>query len=209
MACRLPPNDLRAMITRIYVTDFDGTLTVSDSMFGILRYHRGMTWLVTVMLLMLPMLVLMKLGVVTNHRTKEVLLSFAFKGINREQFKQLCQRYAEEKRTALLRQTLYQELLQKKAEGHAVVVVSASPEEWVSAIVPEFEVIGTQLQYRDNCFTGRFSTPNCYGQEKVHRLLEAHGELREQRQECFLTAYGDSRGDHEMLMFADKAVIIK
>ena len=47
--------------------------------------------------------------------------------------------------------------------------------------------------------TGRFKTPNCYGQQKVERLLE----LEPARDTYLLYAYGDSLGDRELLALAD------
>lgn len=45
--------------------------------------------------------------------------------------------------------------------------------------------------------TGRFLSANCYGQEKVNRLLEKEPE----RDSYILYAYGDSRRDRELLAF--------
>ena len=42
---------------------------------------------------------------------------------------------------------------------------------------------------------------NCYGEEKVKRLLQLYPE----RTEYWLTAYGDSRGDTELLDFANES----
>jgi phosphoserine phosphatase len=62
-------------------------------------------------------------------------------------------------------------------------------------------VLGTQVEVIDGKLTGRFLSKNCYGQEKVNRILS----LYPNRQEYNLTAYGDSRGDKEMLAFADES----
>lgn len=45
-----------------------------------------------------------------------------------------------------------------------------------------------------------FTTANCYGQEKVNRLKA----LYPQREDYYLTAFGDSRGDKELINYADK-----
>jgi phosphoserine phosphatase len=44
-------------------------------------------------------------------------------------------------------------------------------------------------------------TKNCYGEEKVNRLKS----LYPNRQDYHLTAFGDSRGDKELLAFADES----
>lgn len=61
-------------------------------------------------------------------------------------------------------------------------------------------IIGTKVQVVDGKLTGRFLTKNCYGEEKVRRLLEQYPNRKEYK----LVAYGDSRGDHALLDFADE-----
>ena len=62
-------------------------------------------------------------------------------------------------------------------------------------------MLGTQIEVKDGMLTGRFLTRNCYGQEKVNRILA----LYPNRQDYYLTAFGDSRGDKEMLAWADES----
>ena len=49
--------------------------------------------------------------------------------------------------------------------------------------------------------TGETDGANCYGAEKVRRVREAYDTDAFER----VIAYGDSRGDKEMLEFADEA----
>jgi phosphoserine phosphatase len=71
----------------------------------------------------------------------------------------------------------------------------------VQPFFPQVKVLGTQIEVIDGKLTGRFLSKNCYGQEKVNRILS----LYPNRQDYHLTAYGDSRGDKEMLAFADES----
>ena len=64
-----------------------------------------------------------------------------------------------------------------------------------------FTILGTSVETSGGRLTGRFSTANCYGAEKVRRLLALYPDRATYR----LTAYGDSRGDRELLAFADEA----
>lgn len=193
---------------KIYVSDFDGTLTTADSMFHIIRFHRGMVWLCLNMLLLSPVIVAMFLGWISNHRTKEILLHRCFGGMSEEDFCHLCQRFADARRSSLIRTQLYASLLAEQRNGNTVVVVTASPERWVRCFVPDFRVIGTKLEFTDAGFTGHFLTPNCYGQEKVNRLLAEFPELKEHRDDYYVKAYGDSRGDRELILFADEGEMI-
>ena len=61
-------------------------------------------------------------------------------------------------------------------------------------------MLGTKVETRDGRLTGRFATPNCYGPEKVRRIREVFPD----RDNYHLTAFGDSRGDKEMLDYADQ-----
>ena len=192
---------------KVLFSDFDGTLTTKDSMMSIIIYQRGRLGLVLALLRILPWLILMFMGRYSNQRTKERLLHNCFGQLTEEEFNVFCQRFADSHRH-ILRKDLYDKLMEAKKNGDEVVVVTASPENWVSRLVPEFKVLGTRMEFNPR-FTGRFLTPNCYGQEKVNRILQAYPELKTDRNIYHITAYGDSRGDKEMLAFADEPHYIK
>ena len=135
-------------------SDFDGTLTTKDSMMSIIIYQRGRLGLVLALLRILPWLILMFMGRYSNQRTKEQLLHHCFGRMTVEEFNDLCQRFADSHRH-ILRNNLYDKLVDAKANGDEVVVVTASPENWVSRLVPEFKVLGTKMEFNP-CFTGRF-----------------------------------------------------
>jgi len=88
-----------------------------------------------------------------------------------------------------------------------VMVVSASIDNWVAPFFRRIQnkhslsIVGTRIEVVDGKVTGRFLTANCYGPEKVHRV---EALLSEPRDHYHITAYGDSRGDKEMLQYADE-----
>lgn len=61
--------------------------------------------------------------------------------------------------------------------------------------------ICTELEIENGLFSGRFSSQNCNGSEKMKRFLEKFPN----RAEYQLYYYGDSAGDREMLDIADRA----
>ena len=185
-------------------SDFDGTLTTTDSMMSIIIYQRGKLGLALSLLRILPWLILMFMGRYSNQRTKERLLHNCFGKMTEEDFNTFCQSFADSHRH-ILRKSVYDRLIEAKKNGDEVVVVTASPENWVSRLVPEFKILGTKMEFCP-CFTGRFLTPNCYAQEKVNRILAAYPELKTDRKTYHVTAFGDSRGDREMLAFADEQI---
>ncbi len=187
-------------VNEVVVYDFDGTLTKSDSLLGFIRYACGSRAMLCGFLRHLPLLVLMKLHCYPNYKAKQQVFSYFFRGMDIRQFDGLCRRYAATHRQ-ILRPQGVASLEQDSLAGRQVVIVSASVDNWVQPFFPGVCVLGTQVEVWDGRLTGRFLTPNCYGQEKVRRLLERFPDRGQYR----LMAYGDSRGDREMLAFADEA----
>lgn len=188
---------------QVFAFDFDGTLTTRDTLIAFIRYACGTPRFLFGFLLHAPLLVLMKLRLYSNGKAKQRVFSWFFKGMPIETFDTLCQDFARTHRHLLRPQTV-RILEQALAEGSEVLIVSASIDNWVQPFFPSVTVLGTQVEVIDGCLTGRFLTPNCYGQEKVRRILAIHPD----RSAYHLTAYGDSRGDRELLAFADDAHMV-
>ena len=188
---------------QVFVFDFDGTLTTRDTLIAFIRYACGTPRFLFGFLLHAPLLVLMKLRLYSNGKAKQRVFSWFFKGMTIETFDALCQDFARTHRH-LLRPDTVRILEQALTERAEVLIVSASIDNWVQPFFPSVTVLGTQVEVIDGCLTGRFLTPNCYGQEKVRRILALYPD----RSAYHLTAFGDSRGDRELLTFADEAHMV-
>ena len=188
---------------QLFAFDFDGTLTTRDTLIAFIRYACGTPRFLLGFLLHAPLLVLMKLRLYSNGKAKLRLFSWFFRGMPIETFDALCQSFASTHRH-LLRPETVRLLQQALSEGSEVLIVSASIDNWVQPFFPAVTVLGTQIEVIDGRLSGRFLTPNCYGQEKVRRILALHPDRSAYR----LTAYGDSRGDRELLAFADEAHLV-
>ena len=188
---------------KVFAFDFDGTLTTRDTLIAFIRYACGTPRFLLGFLLHAPLLVLMKLRLYSNGKAKQRLFSWFFRGMPIETFDALCQSFASTHRHLLRPETVCL-LQQALSEGAKVLVVSASIDNWVQPFFPTVTVLGTQIEVIDGRLTGRFLTPNCYGQEKVRRILALYPD----RSSYHLTAYGDSRGDRELLAFADEAHLV-
>ena len=185
---------------KIYAFDFDGTLTTQDTLLVFIRYACGTWGFVLGFLRYSPLLVLMKLRLYPNYRAKQKVFAHFFRGMTLSDFDTLCLRFADTHR-GLLRAEGIKAVEKAQAEGAEVLIVSASIDNWVQPFFPKVKVLGTQIEVKEGLLTGRFLTRNCYGQEKVERILA----LYPQREKFVLTAFGDSRGDKELLAFADEA----
>lgn len=194
------------MKKKIYCFDFDGTLTTSDTLLEFIKYAKGRSRFLMVFLMYSPLLVLMKLHLYPNWKAKQRIFAHLFAGMRIEKFDALCQGFAEESQHLLRPKgiTLMHEAL---VAGAQVFIVSASIDNWVRPFfdirnLKGVQVLGTQIEVEDGKLTGRFKSNNCYGKEKVHRIAEALKSF--ERSEYEIEAFGDSRGDKEMLAFADK-----
>lgn len=198
---------------KIYVFDFDGTLTSSDTLLSFIRYACGPWRFFLGFLLFSPLLVLMKLGLYSNYRVKQRVFSWYFRGMTKDDFDRTCRKFAHDK-DFLMRPKAFEKLIDLFSTGENICVVSASIDNWVRPFFDffsrysnsDFHVLCTQIEVDANgIITGRFLTNNCYGQEKVERLCQEFPMLREHREIFHIEAYGDSRGDKELLAFADEA----
>ncbi len=61
------------------------------------------------------------------------------------------------------------------------------------------ELIATKFEIENNKISGKLLTKNCYGQEKVNRIRKQYN-LNDYNH---IYAYGDSKGDKEMLELAN------
>ena len=187
---------------RLALFDFDGTITTDDSLIKFIRFVVGDTRFATGMVLLSPMLTAYKLKLIPNYRAKQYMLAYFFKGMPEEKFIRVASEYSLDHIDTILRPEAVKKIAWHKEEGHKIVVVSASIECWLKPWCDrhELELIGTKLEIADGIVTGSFLGKNCYGIEKANRVreqynLDDYGHIY---------AYGDSRGDKELLALADE-----
>ena len=179
--------------------DFDGTITHRDSLLHFFACTKNKFQLISGYLYILPFVVLMKLKLYPNEKAKSRFFAFHFKGMAIDEFNSLCAHYGENELPKIIRPSFLEYLssLKKDSMDHTFVLVSASFESylkyWASGM--QFDLIATKIEVKDGVVTGRFSTHNCYGPEKVTRINEVY-ELSAYSE---INVYGDSRGDREML----------
>ncbi len=208
---------------KIFVFDFDGTLTHADTLLAFIRFACGPVRMCMGFALYAPLLVLMKLKLYPNYKAKQKVFAHFFRGMTLARFDALCTAFAQQGEH-LLRPAARSFINTVRSEAYAMAIVSASIDNWVRPFAEMYLqsdnaqdksqgnvqdnkpalpiiVLGTKVEVdAAGCLTGRFATPNCYGPEKVRRI-EAVWPHREQYD---VSAFGDSRGDKEMLAYADQ-----
>lgn len=184
--------------------DFDGTLTNRDSFMDFLLYSFGIFFAGKKLLKNSPNIIGYLLGYISNHTAKEKVFNSFFQGYPYKQFIKLCDNYSLNRINAILRPNAITKLNWHLSQGHMLVLVSASIKHWISPWAEKagfIEIIATEPEVKNGYLTGRFATPNCYGEEKKRRFLERFNY----RESYELYVYGDSKGDIQLLSISDRA----
>lgn len=188
--------------------DLDGTLVHRESITAFLLTQLPFKWRLRGVLSLLPQLVI---GVVSGERNgplKQRLLSGFIRGMPFTQYQELGQRYAynvipkyfDRERLALLQQHIQ--------AGDEIWLVSASLEAYVEPLARKLGIHGacaTRVEVdQQGRLTGRFQGAYCWGPEKVARLAQVTSW-----HDRSLIAYGDSKGDAELLAAAKDGQLLK
>jgi HAD superfamily hydrolase (TIGR01490 family) len=184
-------------VSRIAFFDFDGTITIKDTLLEIIKYKHGKNKFYFGFLLHSPYLVAYKLGIISNQLAKEKVLRYFFKKMSPEQFQAMADEFGRTSIPALIRPKALEEIKKLKESGAEVVIVSASAENWIAEWCKQLGVklIATQLESKNGRMTGRIVGRNCHGEEKVARI-KARYNLADYRE---IYCYGDTSGDRPML----------
>lgn len=181
--------------------DFDDTISEGDSLWHFLRYSFTPLQLGLTFISISPSMVLYKLKLMKNDKAKSHLFRAFFSDMTTEAFDKLAKDFSNKKLDSMIKQSALERIQWHQQEGHEVVVVSASPINWLQPWCTKqgIKVIGTQLASESGKITGEFVGKNCYGKEKENRINKAYN-LKSYES---IYAYGDSKGDKEMLALAD------
>lgn len=195
--------------------DFDGTLTDSGSNFPFLISLRGLLPVVRTVLRLSPALLRAAvLGGSAADDVKEKVFHRLLGGLPVGEVDRHGVAFARRHLERHLRADVRRRLEWHRRQGHYLVIVSASPECYVSPAGAELGVDGvvaTRLAVGGGgLLTGGYEGKNCRGAEKYARLivhLRAAGLLSGSAGgQPVLWAYGNSRGDLRLLNAADHGV---
>lgn len=181
--------------------DFDGTLTIDDSLLKFIRFAKGDLAFFIGLIVISPILVLYVLKLVPNNYAKQKLLAYFFKGCSQEKFTQVAHEYSLNHINKILCPQAMLKVKWHLEQRHKVVVVSASIDAWLRPWCEQegLDLLATELEIAGGKVTGNFLTPNCHGEEKVSRIKQAYN-LEEYDH---IYAYGDTSGDKPMLNLAN------
>jgi phosphatidylglycerophosphatase C len=196
------PADQHLSTSRLVLFDFDGTITKKDTLIEFVRYYHGRNHFFRGMVMLAPVLALFALKMIPNWKAKQFFLSRFFKGEDMKFFQARCAGFSTDILPALIRPEAENAIRSYQKQDATIAVVTASAENWVKPWCEQHGLIclATKLEVKDGVITGNIMGRNCYGDEKVCRIEEQFN-LKDFDE---IIAYGDSRGDKEMLALAHK-----
>jgi phosphatidylglycerophosphatase C len=184
--------------------DFDGTITKRDTLISFLAFTAGKWQTAKKLLLASPQMIGFALHQVSRQSAKEAILKQFFKGMPYHQLQEMGEAFS---RSHALSRLVYPAALKRlewhRSQKHRCILISASLDLYLEpwSIQHGFnDLICSKLEVDQyGIATGHLKGKNCWGPEKERRLIELIGP----KENYTLYAYGDSRGDEELLSTAD------
>lgn len=189
---------------KLILTDFDGTLTRSDTFPQFLRYAAGPLRFYCLLPAAAFFALLCLLGIFSRQTAKEHIFSLYFKGCEQKKLEQLGRDFSQyilANSKKIFWPGALDMIARARAAGTRVVVVSASADIWIAPFAASVgaECLATRWQFRDGRFVGRIDGRNCRREEKISRIRQLIPDF----ESYCIDAYGDTSGDTEMLAAAD------
>lgn len=187
---------------KLYLFDFDGTLTYKDTMFLFLRFYDSKKYFLGFMK-HVPLFVLMKLHLANTEKVKKSFIASVLKGQREEAIEKKSQEFFEKVYPAIIRENALEFISAIDRQNVESYLITASLDIWTKPFAEKFEMklIATEAKFENGIFTGHFNTKNNNGVEKVKRIkIEMEGKKFDK-----IIAFGDTSGDKPMLALANES----
>ena len=188
----------------LILVDFDKTLYKKDSLLEFTKFYQGNFKFYFGFLVLLPVLILMKIGLIKNEKAKEFFLTYFFKDEDSTFFQKMGTNFADTKIQENIDLNLYKKIKELKSKNATLFIVTASCNEWIKSWSTEndFKIISTEIEVIDNKITGKLQSKNCNGIEKVNRIKK---EINVTDFDEILV-FGNGKGDLEMLKLTKQLI---
>lgn len=190
---------------QLVIFDLDGTITRSDTLVPFLagclvrfpRFRANM--------FLLPFdIVRFGLGRISAGIMKERLLRAVIGGLPVEDVDRWAQTFASRVVAARCHGNMLYLIKEHQAQGDRVILLSASPSLYVRLIGQALgisEIVATEVEIKQGCYTGALVTSNCAGHEKLRRIRK---HLGTDKYAGKTLAFGDRESDRPLLEWADE-----
>jgi HAD superfamily hydrolase (TIGR01490 family) len=179
--------------------DVDGTLTWADSYLLFLRFVAGRLGFVVKMVQLVPTFLAYRLGALPRSAVKEKTLSVFLAGMAAEDYLARCRLFAQIIYPIIGRADGLARLKAHQGVRDQVALVSASLRDYLAVWADDLgvdHVLASEVEIVNGRLTGRLLGENCWGPGKLAAIRSTFQDAP------LVAAYGDTRGDKEMLAAA-------
>jgi len=186
---------------KLYLFDFDGTLTYKDTMFLYLNFYNPLKYK-KYYLRHIPLFALVKLKLADPEKVKKSFISAILKGEKKKMIEENSRRFFEHYYPKIFRQNALDFIKNINPKNTESYIVTASLDIWAQPFADYFKMklLATEAEFENDIFTGNFKTKNCNGIEKVNRIKKAIDGKKFDKK----IAFGDTSSDKPMLNFANE-----
>lgn len=187
---------------KLYLFDFDGTLTHKDTMFLFLKFYSTRKFYLQ-FVKHIPLFILLKTGLADAEKVKKSFIASVLKGERKTSIQKKAHDFFEKHGNEILRENALEFIKKIDRAQTQSYIVTASLDIWVQPFADslKMKLLATQAEFRNQIFTGNFVGKNCNGDEKRCRI---ENELAGKKFDKTL-AFGDTQGDRQMMDWADES----
>jgi HAD superfamily hydrolase (TIGR01490 family) len=182
--------------------DFDGTITDRELFADFVRMAVTPRQRSVGRVVLAPVYVGYKLGLVSGSTIRSRVADFAFRGRARHELEAVGERFARDVIPATLRPESMARIDWHREQGDTIVVVSGGFDLYLSHWCARhgLELMCSSLEVRDGAMTGRYAGAQCVGADKARRVRERFDLSKYP----VVYAYGDTHEDRDLLALAHR-----
>ncbi len=188
------------------IFDFDNTITTKDTLLDFLKYDTSPVKFLLASINCLHVILLNRIKILSSQKAKEHIFRQFFGGKPEKELIDSGKKYSKKRLLEILNPAAISRINFHLREHDELMVISASPSYWYRdwcQTVGIGKILSTILETSGEILTGKISGTNCTGEEKLNRLLK---EVNPEEYD-YIYAYGDSKGDLQMLNFANESYL--
>jgi phosphatidylglycerophosphatase C len=182
--------------------DFDGTITTREVLLSFISAAFKPRRLVISKIILIPVLVCYKLGIVSGETLLFSFVKMGFSGLPLAKVEATGRAFVENHLPKVLRQEAIDRINWHRSQGDRIVVVSAGLDSYLSywCNQQQIDLICSSLEHKDGILTGSYLGNQCVGPEKSRRIREKY----DLSHYPVIYAYGDTKDDLDMLGLAHR-----
>jgi len=153
-----------------------------------------------------------KQGKIPRIHVKQAMMRWSMVGKPRLAMEGMAEDFALKEVEKGLRPGAMKALEAHRAAGDTIIIASAAVDIIVGPIAKRLGIthwVATDMKWDHDKLAPEFSSPNCYGPEKLARVKQLFAKNPELKHDhTFITMYSDSYSDLDILRFSDKGVVV-